>query len=259
MTFNLLSTSWEPCPFALALLISLLTYLFRFSVPKKLGDTLAKLDAVRQKVFVDVVTWLLKRDLLIQLHTYVFLVLPDHVAPERRKFPKHFHRINDECFNEVVQERFIDPFDPPEAPPEVPLSPIPERPGFDKERVIVEHRRALSSPVNVPGADKDAALKTSNEVPIGKAPSSPMHMSSPPAPTSTSGNNPSSTNNSINIPLPNPSDKPAPTPQPAEEVYYLSPEPLTDPELEFLKQLNDSSASYRLFLRYPFSHLSLRI
>jgi hypothetical protein len=48
-----------------------------FSVPKKLGEHVLSLAPPLQKEFVEVVIWLLRHDLIIQLHTFVFFVVPD--------------------------------------------------------------------------------------------------------------------------------------------------------------------------------------
>jgi len=48
----------------------------RFSKPRTLGEHVDLLIPSLQRDLVDVVIWLLQRDLLVQLHTYVFLIIP---------------------------------------------------------------------------------------------------------------------------------------------------------------------------------------
>eukprot|EP01119_Soliformovum_irregulare_P012227 TRINITY_DN3164_c0_g2_i2.p1 TRINITY_DN3164_c0_g2~~TRINITY_DN3164_c0_g2_i2.p1 ORF type:complete len:528 (+),score=130.53 TRINITY_DN3164_c0_g2_i2:106-1689(+) len=48
----------------------------RFSQPKTLGEHIKLLIPALQKDFVDAVIWLLQRDLISQLHTYIFLIVP---------------------------------------------------------------------------------------------------------------------------------------------------------------------------------------
>lgn len=50
---------------------------FSFSIPKKLGEHVLSLAPSLQKEFVEVVIWLLRHDLIIQLHTFVFFVIPE--------------------------------------------------------------------------------------------------------------------------------------------------------------------------------------
>jgi hypothetical protein len=55
---------------------SLLRQLERFSVPKPLKDHLAEIS-VSQKQFSDILVWMLRRDVVLQLCTYLLLVVPE--------------------------------------------------------------------------------------------------------------------------------------------------------------------------------------
>lgn len=48
-----------------------------FAANKTLGQLVHPLASSLQREFVEVVVWLLRQDLLIQIHTFVFLLIPD--------------------------------------------------------------------------------------------------------------------------------------------------------------------------------------
>lgn len=59
--------------------VKLIELLARFSTPKKLSDILQSSSS--QSKFVEMVTWLLRQDLIIQLHQFCFLLCPKLTAP----------------------------------------------------------------------------------------------------------------------------------------------------------------------------------
>ena len=185
----------------------------------------------------------------MQLHTYVFLMLPDNVAPERRKFIKGVtYAKKADLFDTSTppsisssssssDNSFIDPFDA--APPPPIKGPL--------DNVCDD---AMPSPPS--DADKSkSTLPSSGATSTSHVASSSLLASSTSSDASSGAASSSALTPSNNLPSAVSTTSP-PNSQNAKEAlpyYYLSPEPLTDPEIEFLKQLNDSSASYKLFIR----------
>lgn len=48
----------------------------RFSQPRTLGEHVSLLISSLQRDFIEVVIWMLQRNLIIQLHTYIYLMIP---------------------------------------------------------------------------------------------------------------------------------------------------------------------------------------
>jgi hypothetical protein len=63
-----------------------------FSAPKKLGDHIQRHHTSLHREFVNIVIWLLRRDLLIQLHTYIYLIIqPRRTVRKQSKAEKKAH------------------------------------------------------------------------------------------------------------------------------------------------------------------------
>lgn len=90
---------------------SLHNYLARFSIPTTLGEFRDPLsNDIQQKKQVQIVTWLLKRHLLKQLHTYVW-IMPE-VSPTNDDVELHLSL--DKCSLSKSEKRIFDSFSPVE-------------------------------------------------------------------------------------------------------------------------------------------------
>uniref|UniRef100_A0A6B2L715 GATOR1 complex protein NPRL3 C-terminal HTH domain-containing protein n=1 Tax=Arcella intermedia TaxID=1963864 RepID=A0A6B2L715_9EUKA len=72
-----------------------------FSIPKKLMNHMSRLSANLQPNFVNVVSWLLRHDLLVQVHTYVYLICPvkaNQQNPFNSSNEKEIDRTTEACF-----------------------------------------------------------------------------------------------------------------------------------------------------------------
>jgi hypothetical protein len=67
--------------------VKLVELLSRFSTPKKLSDVMQSSSS--QSKFVEMVTWLIRQDIIIQVHQFCFLTCPKLSAPSASQNPSH--------------------------------------------------------------------------------------------------------------------------------------------------------------------------
>eukprot|EP01128_Nolandella_sp_AFSM9_P010839 TRINITY_DN7556_c0_g1_i1.p1 TRINITY_DN7556_c0_g1~~TRINITY_DN7556_c0_g1_i1.p1 ORF type:complete len:268 (+),score=49.47 TRINITY_DN7556_c0_g1_i1:674-1477(+) len=208
-----------------------------FSVLKKLGDHVSRLEAPLQREFVEVVTWLLRRGMLIQIHTYIYLMFPESVSQkvDPEPSPRHsqkpqlsFPPIHDSGGGSENGAVAASADDTQRSPsPGIPESASSE----DLSEVSGDHS----------GSVNDEGLAESTEGRNDLSHSLKKSRSGPLPPKADGSGSTTGHRNSY-------SGRSSPPPR-----YEYSPNQLSDAQSKFLKQFNDRSSSYKLFMRiFPY-------